>query len=235
MSILQMFYFTLFALVTFFHNLYITLCEVVDRLKPALTQAILAVEIGTGYGDTLLLRSTGREFINQDKLLPRHIACVFVGEGVQSVNIDKIVTIVRWCGAAGIRSISLYDHTGIIRESREAVQHKLKSVEPYREDGSTEEIYSVHQGFITRDTYVESASGINIYLLSRTDGKPMFAQVAQVVAAENDYQSIDQKVVEEAMQRYYPHEPELMLQFGNSFCNMTWGYNPWLLRYTQML
>jgi len=155
MSILQMFYFTLFALVTFFHNLYITLCEVVDRLKPALTQAILAVEIGTGYGDTLLLRSTGREFINQDKLLPRHIACVFVGEGVQSVNIDKIVTIVRWCGAAGIRSISLYDHTGIIRESREAVQHKLKSVEPYREDGSTEEIYSVHQGFITRDTYVE--------------------------------------------------------------------------------
>ena len=45
---------------------------------------------------------------------------------------------------------------GIIRESREAVQHKLKSVEPYREDGSTEEIYSVHQGFITRDTYVES-------------------------------------------------------------------------------
>ena len=110
-----MFYFTLFALVTFFHNLYITLCEVVDRLKPALTQAILAVEIGTGYGDTLLLRSTGREFINQDKLLPRHIACVFVGEGVQSVNIDKIVTIVRWCGAAGIRSISLYDHTGTSR------------------------------------------------------------------------------------------------------------------------
>ena len=79
------------------------------------------------------------------------------------------------------------------------------------------------------------ANGINIYLMSRSDGRPMFAQVAQVVAAENDYQKIDQKIVEDAMQRYYPHEPELLLQFGMSYSNITWGYPPWLLRWTQML
>ena len=103
---------TLFALVTFIHNLCFTLCEVADRLKPVLTQAVLAVEISAGYTDTLLLKSTGKEFTKQDKLLPRHLACVFIGESDESVNIDKIVTIVRWCSAAGIRSISLYDHDG---------------------------------------------------------------------------------------------------------------------------
>jgi len=235
MFIPKVVYTTLFTLVTFFYNLYITLCEVADRLKPVWTQAVLAVEIGTGYTDTLLLKSTGREFTKQDKLLPRHLACVFVGESVKNVNIDKIVTIVRWCSAAGIRSISLFDHTGAIRENRDAIQHKLRSAEPVREDGFSEETYFVHEGFIKRDTYLEGANGINIYLMSRSDGRPMFAQVAQVVAAENDYQKIDQKIVEDAMQRYYPHEPELLLQFGMSYSNITWGYPPWLLRWTQML
>ena len=83
--------------------------------------------------------------------------------------------------------------------------------------------------------YLLESNDISIYLLASCDGKPMFAQVAQLVAAENAYQDIDQKVVEETMKRYYPHEPELLLQFGMSFSNITWGYPPWLLRWTQML
>ena len=105
----------LFFIVTFIYDLYMTLCEVADRLKPVLTQAVLAVEIGANYADTLLLKSTRKEFLKQNKLLPRHLACVFVGESVNPVNIEKIVTIIKWCTAAGIRSISLYDHTGTTR------------------------------------------------------------------------------------------------------------------------
>ena len=104
-----MFYLTVFYVVTFFHNLCLSLCELMDRFKPVFSKAISAVELSANYADTLLLKSTGKEFTRQKKMLPMHLACLFVDE---CIDIEKIVMIVKWCAATGIRCISLYDHAG---------------------------------------------------------------------------------------------------------------------------
>ena len=108
MIILKWIYKILFYLLTSFHNLYLTISGVVDRFNDAFSWSRPTVKTGASYSETFLMEDVGNKLRKQSKL-PKHLACVF-NEPV--VNLDCVVSIIRWCAAAGIGCISLYDHEG---------------------------------------------------------------------------------------------------------------------------
>ena len=118
MSVLKLFYVCLHFIVTYLHYFHVAFSELLDRLilTPVFSSRVArsskesTLRLGANNNDDshLLLQNAGRE-LKQLSKLPLHVCCVFAES---EPNIDSLVNIVRWCRAAGINCISLYDHRG---------------------------------------------------------------------------------------------------------------------------
>ncbi|KAK4005559.1 NOGO-B receptor [Daphnia magna] len=243
MGILRLLYVILHFFITYIHNLHVALSELVDRIKPVIKDrtyhwpadchvllTATTVKLGANIKDeSLLLQKIGSELKRLDKL-PIHVACLLTET---DVNIDRMIVIIQWFVSMGVYCISLYDHEGCIASCQDEIKIKLKGLVENLPNGLRSKSIAVYKGFVKKEFF--SSDSINIFLMNHYDGKSLFTQVAQRIVDELNYSQIDQSVVEQAINQFYPKEPELMVQFGSLLSNTTLGYSPWHLRLTQMM
>ena len=118
MGISRLLYVSLHFFVTLLHNFHVFLSELYERLFPvscsspqsALNPTIQVANNNNFQEEDVLLEKAGSE-LKQLKKLPSHVACVFPEP---ELDLARIVSVVRWCQAAGVNCISLYDHKGEI-------------------------------------------------------------------------------------------------------------------------
>ena len=112
MGFLRLIYVSIHFLITFIHHFHVVFSELLDRLKlkPAIYRWRAPVyNLGDNKDENCMMQNAGSELLRIGKL-PTHVACLFAEK---ELNIDRIVTIIRWCAAAGVSCISLYDHQGV--------------------------------------------------------------------------------------------------------------------------
>ena len=142
--------------------------------------------------------------------------------------------------------------SGSIASCKDEIKTKLKCAAANSSNGLKTKSFTIHKGFVTKEIFnpgnfflqilqflpfqtIFFLDSINVFLLSRHDGKPLFAQLTRKIVTELSYSQINQDVIENSMNQLYPKDPELMLQFGCLLSNTTLGYSPWHLRLTQMM
>lgn len=120
MGILRLFYVSLHFIVTYLHYFHVAFSELIQRLLVVLIPVVSQVtrrsslkspaHLGINNNDDNLsvMQSAGSQ-LKQIGKLPVHVSCVFAEP---EPDVGSIVSILRWCRAAGIPCISLYDHRG---------------------------------------------------------------------------------------------------------------------------
>ena len=117
MAFVKKFYRIVFFIVTSLHNFLVTFAAIVEKLNAFIRRPkTLSVPVGVNecVNECVLMQSAGSELKKRNKL-PTHIACLLTED---NIDIERTVSLVRWCTAAGIKCISLYDHDGTLRFSQ---------------------------------------------------------------------------------------------------------------------
>lgn len=119
MGFVQIIYIALHFFITSLFDLHYFLRELVIRVKLLLTSKrwhfsphSVSLSVSSSARHTYeqtVLQNVASELRKLQKL-PNHIACLFLGN---CFEIEKVLTVVRWCSSLGIPSVSLFDHQGI--------------------------------------------------------------------------------------------------------------------------
>lgn len=159
----------------------------------------------------------------------RYLAIVVESEDAYQTS--KIVELLEWLIAIGVKRVCLYDKEGILKKSKESLLTKL--------NGAT----------LLEDSYDEDAlvnqQGFTLEFASFSDGKEAVAKAANVLFSKyskcNGYEMNheDQMFTEADMTEALKAsgcvvlEPDLMLVYGPVRCHL--GFPAWRIRYTEII
>jgi ditrans,polycis-polyprenyl diphosphate synthase len=167
----------------------------------------------------------GYKSLNLDRL--QYLAVVVDSEEVHQT--PKVIELLRWLSAIGVKNVCLYDAEGALKKSKEAILETL---------GVTK--LSEEQETIKNDPLLDQKL-INLEFASYSDGKNAVAKSANVLFVKY-YLGGDQKVpifteshLAEALKTagYGGPDPDLLLVYGPVRCPL--GFPAWRIRYTEIV
>ncbi|KAH8149265.1 uncharacterized protein LAJ45_06805 [Morchella importuna] len=183
--------------------------------------------------------------LRQAGKLPRHVSVIVEFEkGGLDTLVDEVAEITCWCASAGIRCLSVYEQTGVLK-SYISTTHRSISQRLHSYFGKSRPTLRVHSppsgAFTTTDQSDEEEGGprvdIEVVIISEEDGRESLvdltktlcdmAQRGKIAAEDVSIDLIDAEVKENVIP-----EPNLLILFSP---NVTLrGYPPWQIRLTEI-
>ncbi|KAL7118808.1 hypothetical protein ACP275_02G024600 [Erythranthe tilingii] len=138
----------------------------------------------------------------------------------------KVLELLQWLEAIGLRKVCLYDTAGVLKKSKEALTQLLKNERMSNET--------------TSDPLVDQKC-LSLEVISFSDGKQAVAKAADVLLKKHYSSSNTEKpkLTESDMTDalgaigYGEPDPDLMLIYGPARCHM--GFPAWRIRYTEIV
>ncbi|KAG5547929.1 hypothetical protein RHGRI_013568 [Rhododendron griersonianum] len=160
--------------------------------------------------------------LNLDRL---YLAVVVDSEEVHQTS--KVIELLHWLSAIGVKNVCLYDAEGVLKKSKEAILERL-------------DVAKLSEGTIKNDPLLDQKH-INLEFASYSDGKEAVAKSANLLFVKY-YLGRDQKVpifieshITEALKTVGSGgpDPDLLLVYGPARCHL--GFPAWRIRYTEIV
>lgn len=144
----------------------------------------------------------------------------------EAAHTTKVLYLLRWLEAIGIKKVCLYDTEGVLKKSKEALTLWLKSEKISKET--------------TSDPLLEQKY-MSLEVISFSDGKQAVAKAANFLlekhysspgTAKPNLTESDMMIALGAI-GYGEPEPDLMLIYGPARCHL--GFPAWRIRYAEMV
>ncbi|KAK6136751.1 hypothetical protein DH2020_029505 [Rehmannia glutinosa] len=138
----------------------------------------------------------------------------------------KVLELLRWLAAIGLKKVCLYDEEGVLKKSKEALTLWLKSERMSKET--------------TSDQLFEQKY-MSLEVISFSDSKHAVAKAANFLfkkhylSANTEKPKLTEPDMADALEAlgYGALEPDLMLIYGPARCHL--GFPAWRIRYTEMV
>ncbi|KAL1554247.1 ditrans,polycis-polyprenyl diphosphate synthase [Salvia divinorum] len=183
-----------------------------------------AVDLVNSLESYLISSGFMKQYKDLDISKVKYLAVVLDSE--EALDTMKVLELLRWLTAMGLRNVCLYDPEGVLKRSKDALSLWLRSeVVPNgaNKDGLVKQKY------------------LNLEVISFTDGKHAVARAANFLLKKH-YLNADAEIPEltesdmaDALAEigYAAPEPDLMLIYGPVRCHL--GFPAWRLRYTEIV
>lgn len=153
----------------------------------------------------------------------RYLAIVVDSE--EARHTSKVIELLLWLTAMGVKKVCLYDREGVLMKSKEAIMEKVNPAKVSDEGLKTDPLLDEKK----------------IEFVSVSDGKEAVAKAANLLFTKYYLDSKMEKPVltefhlTEALEALGLREqdPDLMLIYGPARCHL--GFPAWRLRYTEMV
>lgn len=182
--------------------------------------------LGTVHALESVLISSGvlksYKALNVSKI--RHLAVVIDSEEARETS--KILDLLGFLANIGVKSISLYDSEGVLKEAKEAIKHELNRTK-------------FSQGNSLPIPLLQKYT--NLEFLSLVDGKQALVKAANFLfvkhysgtkLGKHTFTESDMSDALRAIGCGGP-EPDLLLVYAPARCHL--GFPPWRLRYTEIV
>ncbi|CAK9142588.1 unnamed protein product [Ilex paraguariensis] len=155
----------------------------------------------------------------------RYLAIVIDSEEARQTS--KIIELLRWLAAIGIKSVCLYDPDGVMKKFKEAIMARLG-------DAKLSEEVTVNDPLLDQKF-------IALEFVSFLDGKEAVAKAANLLfdkyylAGDQEKPIFTESIMVEALKAIgcVETEPDLMLVYGPTRCHL--GFPAWRIRYTEIV
>ncbi|XVE93564.1 hypothetical protein REPUB_Repub01dG0205700 [Reevesia pubescens] len=159
----------------------------------------------------------------------RYLAIVV--ESNEAYQTSKIIELLQWLEAIGVKHVCLYDKEGILKKSRDFILEKLDGAILFRD---------VHENNVLLDQ-----QHMTLEFASFSDGKEAVAKAANVLfmkylkSGATDQNQEEQIFTESQMSEALKTvgsggpEPDLLLVYGPARCHL--GFPAWRIRYTEIM
>lgn len=155
----------------------------------------------------------------------RYLAVVVESEDANQIS--KIVELLEWLVAIGVKRVCLYDKEGVLKNSKESILEKLDRATLLEDSLDNERLINQQD--------------ISLEFASFSDGKEAVTNAANVLltkcssARNKEEQIFTEAHMTEALKAVgcIVMEPDLMLVYGHSRCHL--GFPAWRLRYTEIV
>ncbi|CAA3001228.1 dehydrodolichyl diphosphate syntase complex subunit NUS1 isoform X1 [Olea europaea subsp. europaea] len=155
----------------------------------------------------------------------QYLAIVIDSE--EALQTLKVLNLLRWLAAIGLKSVCLYDKEGVLKRSKQAITERLKSEKRFKE--------------ISRSDPLHDEKGMILEFISSSDGKEAVARAANFLLEKCYSSEIKEKPnftesdMADALRAigYQSSDPDLMLVYGPSRCHL--GFPAWRIRYTEIM
>ncbi|KAI0401853.1 Undecaprenyl diphosphate synthase [Xylaria palmicola] len=175
------------------------------------------------------------------KKLPNHLSIILtLGNGGKGDALEKLLNetceVAAWCAAAGIRNLSVYEKTGILKrhmaQTQRSVSQRLKTW--FGKDQAPPLAVSARGD---RAVGWSDEEGLNLLLISEDDGREAMVDLARVLAGMVQQDKITAKditmdVIDSELSEAVMYEPDLLISF-EPYVNLQ-GYPPWAIRLTEI-
>uniref|UniRef100_A0A384WDV7 ditrans,polycis-polyprenyl diphosphate synthase [(2E,6E)-farnesyldiphosphate specific] n=1 Tax=Parthenium argentatum TaxID=35935 RepID=A0A384WDV7_PARAR len=141
-------------------------------------------------------------------------------------NISKVVELLEWLSAIGVKKICLYDREGVLKKSKAVIMERFGSTETSNDSAVANPL---------------SKKRMDFEFVSITDGKEAVAKAANLlfkkyyVDEDSEKPFFTETHLTEALKTLGQVEPDpdLLLIYGPVRCHL--GFPAWRLRYTEMV
>ncbi|KAJ7001229.1 dehydrodolichyl diphosphate synthase complex subunit NUS1 [Populus alba x Populus x berolinensis] len=159
----------------------------------------------------------------------RYLAIVI--ESDDACRISKVIQLLQWLQAIGVKHLCLYDTEGVLKKSKESILAKLKNATLFEEADE-------------RDSLLDQKH-MTLEFASISDGKEAVAKGGNVLfmkylkmansGAEQKEQIFTEANMTEALRAagFGGPEPDLLLVYGPARCHL--GFPAWRIRYTEIV
>ncbi|CAK9172104.1 unnamed protein product [Ilex paraguariensis] len=155
----------------------------------------------------------------------RYLAIVIDSEEARQTS--KVIELLRWLAAIGVKNACLYDPDGVLKKFKEAFMTRLGDAQLSEEaavnDPLLDQKYMALEFASLSDGKEAAARAANLlfvkYYLGGADTKPIFTESLMAEALK----AVGCKVT----------EPDLLLVYGPARCHL--GFPAWRLRYTEIV
>ncbi|KAI3448049.1 hypothetical protein Pfo_004714 [Paulownia fortunei] len=149
-----------------------------------------------------------------------------VVDSEEALQTMKVLDLLRWLAAIGLKNVCLYDTEGVLKKSEEALMLWLKSEKMSKET--------------TGEPHREQKY-MNLEVISFSDGKRAVAKAANFLlerhylSAKTEKPNLTESDMTDALGAigYGGSEPDLMLIYGPARCHL--GFPAWRIRYTEIV
>ncbi|KAK4562770.1 hypothetical protein RGQ29_005321 [Quercus rubra] len=165
--------------------------------------------------------------LNLGKL--RYLAIVVGSE--EAYQTSKVIELLQWLEAVGVKHVCLYDMEGVLKRSKEAILEKMSNATVFREADENDKLLD-HKHMM-------------LEFVSFSDGKEAVAKAANLLFAKyltstNSSEDQEEEIFTEprmtealrAVGSGGP-EPDLLLVYGPARCHK--GFPAWRIRYTEIV
>ncbi|KAK1417453.1 hypothetical protein QVD17_26580 [Tagetes erecta] len=150
-----------------------------------------------------------------------------VVESDEARDTSKVVELLEWLAAIGVKKVCLYDREGVLKKSKEVFMKRF---------GSTE----TPNGDLVSDPLL-SEKRMDFEFVSISDGKEAVARAANLlfkkyyVDDDSEKPFFTETHLTEALKTlgYVEPDPDLLLLYGPVRCHL--GFPAWRIRYTEMV
>ncbi|XAR72825.1 Ditrans,polycis-polyprenyl diphosphate synthase ((2E,6E)-farnesyl diphosphate specific) [Bertholletia excelsa] len=140
---------------------------------------------------------------------------------------SKVIKLLLWLAAIGVKNICLYDPEGILKKSQETIMKSLQAAKMAR--GATKNLSLLDQ------------IHINLEIVSASDGKEAIVKAGNLLFVKNYLSGVhkEPKVTESHLNEALKAvgaggpEPNLLLVYGPARCHL--GFPAWRIRYTEIV
>ncbi|PON76856.1 Decaprenyl diphosphate synthase-like [Parasponia andersonii] len=159
----------------------------------------------------------------------RYLAIVLESEEAHQTS--RVIKLLLWLKAIGVKHICLYDVEGVMKKSREAILEKLNAVTLFEEAGE--------------DDKLASQNCMTLEFASFSDGKEAVTKAANLLFRkymtftdldrDQEERIFTEAQMAEALKAIGCNgpEPDLLLVYGPARCHL--GFPAWRIRYTEIV
>ncbi|KAG6410764.1 hypothetical protein SASPL_128832 [Salvia splendens] len=189
-----------------------------------------AVDLVNSLESYLISSGFMKQYKDLDISKVRYLAVVLDSE--EALDTMKVLELLRWLTAMGLRNVCLYDPEGVLKRSKDALSLWLRSeVMP----NVLISIYGANGDALVKQKY------LSLEVISFTDGKHAVAKAANFLLkkhhlnADAEVPELTESDMADALAEigYAAPEPDLMLIYGPVRCHL--GFPAWRLRYTEIV
>ncbi|KAI7748077.1 hypothetical protein M8C21_012866 [Ambrosia artemisiifolia] len=145
----------------------------------------------------------------------------------EASNTSKVVELLEWLSAIGVKKICLYDREGVLKKSKAVFMERFGSTEISKDNTTADPLMSKKR--------------MDFEFVSITDGKEAVAKAANLLFKEYYVDGDSEKPfftethLTEALKSlgHVEPDPDLLLIYGPVRCHL--GFPAWRLRYTEMV
>ncbi|KAL2537420.1 Undecaprenyl pyrophosphate synthetase family protein [Forsythia ovata] len=155
----------------------------------------------------------------------QYLAIVIDSE--EALQTLKVLNLLVWLAAIGLKNVCLYDNEGVLKRSEQAITEILKSEKRFKE--------------ITTSNPPLDEKGMSLEFISFSDGKEAVARAANFLfkkhySSENkEKPNFTESDMAGALREigYERPDPDLMLVYGPARCHL--GFPAWRIRFTEIM